>query len=1003
MHKLHLFFVAILVMASQASAQIYNFKNFSADDGLPEAGVNTICEDQRGNVWIGTQGRGLLRFDGYAFVSYMKDDGLISNIVHSVYEDHEGKLWIGTDEGVCIYDGVRFVAFDQLGKQPVKAVLQNSSKQYLLATARSGLYRFDGKSLTHIAEKDGLIANNVRGLYVDKKSALWVATGKGVGKYTRHLSETFTYREGLPSDNVRGISEDIRGNVWFATGDGVSRYDGKKFTNFTTGDGLVSNDVYSVLADKRGNVWFGTLRGITKYNGTSFQFYDAGSTQGTNPVTCIYEDSGGNLWFGSGRGLSKLNSERFINYPANDQMGKKVFAIIQALNGNIICGTSLGGVTAFDGKHYSLWNDIFQSSTIQAFYYTPDSVLWVGTQDEGAYRFDKSGFQKFTVDDGIASDNITGFVMDSAGNMWLATANNGVSVVRQRDSTTVVRNINASHGLGSNKISAIATDSQDNIWLATEDSGIFTIKLSPDNPDDVSVTQLSTLNGLSSNTVHSLIIDSNNNIFAGTSNGISIYDGSRIFAVGKTHGLRSNNIYALIVDDDGNLWAGTERGVDKISFGKSFAEVTTRHYGADDGFKGAEVFRNASCKDSDGNIWFGTANGLVKYNRKEDAGPVHIPYIHITGIKLFFDKIETTPYADTVSAWYPIPPQLTLPYHQNNLSFSFTGVYHQNPHAVRYKWKLEGFNNDWSPPVTEREATFSNLPPGRYTFMVMACNEHNVWNDKPAEFTFTILAPFWEKWWVKYGALLLVALVVWMIVQQRIRRIQARNRIIQEKLEMEKNILELEQEAARLQMNPHFIFNSLNSIQGFITTNDAVQAKRYLAKFARLMRLILENAREEFIPLKNEIDILENYLELEKLSTNHKFDFAISVDKSIDPENTEIPPMMLQPFVENAIIHGIKKKEGKGNIQITFAMEGEDLLRCEISDDGIGRKNSAHINGQVRTDHKSTGIAVTTKRLEQYGIHRKLNAGIRIVDLEEAGEPRGTRVVVTIPVEATFG
>lgn len=216
---------------------------------------------------------------------------------------------------------------------------------------------------------------------------------------------------------------------------------------------------------------------------------------------------------------------------------------------------------------------------------------------------------------------------------------------------------------------------------------------------------------------------------------------------------------------------------------------------------------------------------------------------------------------------------------------------------------------------------------------------------------------------------------------------------------MEKSILELEQEAARLQMNPHFIFNCLNSIQGFIATNDPFQAKKYLAKFAKLMRLILENAREEFIPLQNEINILENYLELEKLSANHKFDFVVTKDESIDPENIQIPPMMIQPFVENAIIHGVKKKEGKGLISVHFKIDG-DLMTCVITDDGIGRKMSGDINRQTRSSsHKSTGISVTQKRLEQYGLHRKVNAGIEFVDLEQAGNPTGTKVIISTPFE----
>ena len=318
---------------------------------------------------------------------------------------------------------------------------------------------------------------------------------------------------------------------------------------------------------------------------------------------------------------------------------------------------------------------------------------------------------------------------------------------------------------------------------------------------------------------------------------------------------------------------------------------------------------------------------------------------------------------------------------------------------MRYKWILDGFNEEWSPEMAQREVTFSGLPPGEYTFKVLSCNEYGIWNNEPASYHFEIMTPLWQKSWFRGTVILMLVLFVWFAISQRFRQVKKANLMQQEKLEMEKNIIELEQEAARLQMNPHFIFNSLNSIQGFIATNDTFQAKRYLAKFARLMRLILENAREEFIPLQNEKDILDNYLELEKLSTNNKFEYVVEVDDNIDTEATEIPPMMIQPFVENAIVHGIKKKEGKGFINVRFNA-GNNLIRCEVIDDGIGRTKAAENKQHTPSKHKSTGISVTKKRLEQFKLQTGLNAGVEIVDMKDpSGNPSGTKVIISIPFE----
>jgi ligand-binding sensor domain-containing protein len=991
------------LLAHTANAQLYNFKNFSIDQGVPEARISSIGEDQRGNLWIATLGGGLLQFDGYSFHNYLEDDGLINNLVHAVLEDNSGKLWIGTELGLCSYDGKRFSLFSPLGNAAVNAIFQDASGILWFATNAAGIYRFDGRTLAQFSTRNGLIDNAVNCVYQDKRSTLWIGTTKGLGKYNGAGFEFYTHTEGLASNNVRGISEDNKGDLWIGTDGGISQFNGVNFTNHFKRNGLPSNDIHALLRDDNGNLWFGTSGGISKFDGQRFEFYNANTGQGNDVITSVYQDSEGNLWFGSSEhGLSKLDSERFIHFPENDQMGKRVYALIQAINGNIICGTSLGGTTVFDGREYKLVDGIegFTSSIVQSFYYTPDSTLWVGTQDEGAFKFSKSRLQQYTVKEGLASNNITDFALDAYGNMWMASADSGVSVMTfLRDTLHILRNYNVDTGLSSRKISSLESDKLGNIWIGTEDAGVDRINIPADTLQAPIINHFSTQEGLTSNFIHTIIADSLNNVYIGTARGVSIYNGNHFFKVSKSDGLGANNIYSLTLDNAYNLWAGTERGVDRISFDRQPSKVSIRHYGTEEGFKGVEVYRNSSCKDRQGNIWFGTVNGLVKYNEREEPLDKAAPKIFISEIKLFFDKIEDTPYADSMSAWYNIPPQLTLPYNQNNLSFSFIGIHHRNPQAVRYKWILEGFSKDWSPPLPDREATFSNLPPGNYTFKVLACNEYNLWTETPAAFTFKILQPFWEQWWVKLTGVATLILIIWLIYYQRLKRVQAKNKVIQEKLEMEKSILELEQEAARLQMNPHFIFNSLNSIQGFIATNDPFQAKRYLAKFARLMRLILENAREEFIPLKNEMDILENYLELEKLSTNNKFDFSITTSKNIDPEHVEIPPMMIQPFVENAIIHGIKKKEGAGHIRVHFEVR-DTLIICSVTDNGIGRKKSGSMNGQSEPNHKSTAISVTRRRLEQYGAHRHLDAGIEFLDLEEAGNPIGTKVVISIPFEA---
>jgi len=980
-------------ISTHSFSQVYNFVHYSADEGFSDSKINALWQDRRGNLWIGTSGEGLARFDSHNFYWYRQEDGLLNGFINAIGEDTLGNLWVGTDAGVFLYDGKKFRHYAPLSQEKVNAITRDSSGNMWIGTATHGVYKCNIKSSVPLKStlKNG-IDSKINFLFFDHNAALWIGTSQGLIRYHREEFTLYTSGQGLPTGQVNNVNADASGNLWFATENGLFSFTNEKFV-FSEFNNLKGENFNNLVFDNKNNIWLGSDDGILKFDGRHLRRYDDPSKgQKKIAILCSYKDGAGNLWFGTSEGLSKLDSERFTHYQDNDRMGKRVYSIVQAINGNIICGTSLGGTTVFDGEQYTLLNqrEGLTSSIVQCFYYTADSSLWIGTLDDGVYKFAKSGMQHYSADDALPVSNITGFTEDRDHNLWIASADSGVSVVRTtNDSIHVIRRYSTRQGMASNKINAIATDGTF-IWIGTDEG---TLKIPTDKPE--TVTPLNVDRG---NTVHAILADSTGRVYVATSQGVYLYEGNRSRHLTRNDGLSSNIIYSLTIDRQRNLWAGTERGVDRITLTDLASVVTIRHFGMQEGFRGGEVYRNSSCVDRKGNVWFGTINGLVKYDPGEDIVSDALPSVYLTGIKLFFDPIEDTPYGDSLAPWYPLPAHLNLPHNQNNLTFSFTGVYHRKPHAVKYKWILEGFNQGWSPALTEPQATFSNLPPGTYTFKVIASNENNVWTTTPASYTFSIALPFWQRWWFVVAVVLVVVGTISMIFYTRLQRFKTKNKIIQERLEMEKSILQLEQEAARLQMNPHFIFNCLNSIQGFIAANDPFQAKKYLAKFAKLMRLILENAREEFIPLENEITILESYLELEKLSIQPAFEFSITLDSSIDYSRIQIPPMMIQPFVENAIVHGLRKKETSGMIAIHFTIQGA-LLTCTITDNGIGRERAAELNRRSIGQHTSSAIPITEKRLEQYGAYLKVKAGVSIIDLKEDGVATGTQVVMSTPFE----
>lgn len=451
--------------------------------------------------------------------------------------------------------------------------------------------------------------------------------------------------------------------------------------------------------------------------------------------------------------------------------------------------------------------------------------------------------------------------------------------------------------------------------------------------------------------------------------------------------LTSDNVYLLGFDQEENLYVGSEVGIDKIGLDAERNFKTIKYFGQSEGFVGIETCQNAVLCDAERNMWFGTINGLTKYNPKRERSNPIPPKILLTETRLFYEPLSQTKYKDSLTKEGVFKAGFAFPYQENNLGFEFVGINQSNPKKVRYQWQLKGFEKERSPFSTNTNATYANLPAGDYTFKVWAENEDGVICDVPAQTSFTILKPFWQEWWFVTSILGGILAIIALIFRVRINQIRARAQAERARLEMENNMLQLEQKALQLQMNPHFIFNALASIQSLISKQDHKTARYYLAKFGKLMRAILENSRSEKISLAEETELLENYLALERFSRGNSFDYNINIADNCAPEDMEIPPMLLQPFVENAIIHGVTNSDKRGMIKLHFS-QPNGQLRSEIEDNGIGRERAAQIKNSFDKTHKSVSLEVTRERLEM------LHPGKRSFGVEDLEQ--GTRVVLVI-------
>ncbi|MBO6517102.1 MAG: histidine kinase, partial [Bacteroidia bacterium] len=454
--------------------------------------------------------------------------------------------------------------------------------------------------------------------------------------------------------------------------------------------------------------------------------------------------------------------------------------------------------------------------------------------------------------------------------------------------------------------------------------------------------------------------------------------------------LRSNNLYLLEFDLQGSLYVGHEQGLEKLKVNETGDVIEVDFYGVAEGFLGIETCQNASFCDRQGNVWFGTINGLTQYNPNVLEVNTTPPKIWLDNIDLFYERLRTGRFEYEPVAWNELRSRPIFPYDQNHLSFSFVGIDLNSPTKIMYQWKLQGFDDDWIRPTSKQDAIYSNLPPGDYTLMYRSISVQGV-ESEVGEWAFSIHAPFWQMWWFKLLKWLVPFLIVATIILLYIRRIKLKGRREREKLILEKELIELEQKALRLQMNPHFLFNALNSIQSLVALENHQDARKYLQKFAKLMRLTLQNSRVESITLSDEIITLRNYMELEQLTRKPAFDFAISHGEDVNPENLYIPPMMLQPFIENSIKHGLPDLGDKGRIELRFEQHGDKLV-CSITDNGIGRKAAEQRAKDKSKSHESAAIQVITDRLNILNQEHPGNT-LAIHDLEE-----GTAVVITLAV-----
>lgn len=979
--------------------QQYNFDQLSVADGLPQSQVFALEEDQRGRIWMGTQGGGVCSFDGVGFQTISTQEGLPDGYVNALLQSQEGPLYIGTRTGLSRYNGRQLTAIGFPKESTHVLSLHQTPEGDIWIGSNSGLFQLQGDSARGFAPQlfgDGVLIEDI---LTDQKGRQWVATNMGIYRYADSTWEHFGKQAGLGSLLVNCLGMDADGQVCAGLfGAGIVRWNGTRFQQFAPkGDEVVMD----LMLSPTGDFLAGTLS-----QGLLIQRADASWTQldsddglPTNQIRSLLTDRQGNVWIGtSGAGVGRYRGQPF-KYIGRDQglPDKQVYSLLEVGQDHWVMGMADQGVWHLrnGGKIQTITPDTtLREGKVKSLFKDSRGWIWAGTEGQGVFVRTPDTLLLLDGDAGITSPWIKDIAEESTGAVWLATSGGGLHRVELHADTSGwqvnVRNVNQAHGIPDERITQVEVDALDRVWYGTRSNGIGVVT-------GEHVVHIGSPEGTDVG-IRSLVIQDGHMLYAGSDNSGVLAVDLEAYALALSvpafnSQLASQNIYSLAVDGNGYLWVGTESGVDQVSLTSDGYAFDVHHFGPEQGFRGIETTANSAVRASDGKMWFGTIDGINLTDPGERTSSAHPPVLSVDQIRLFYTPLEETHLASFLGDWNQLQRPLLLTYEQNSLGFSFRGIDQRNPSGVQYRWRLMGMETDWSPWSVESSISYSNLKPGEYVFEVESRGESGNVAAQPAEVVFEILRPFWQEVWFKLAGWIALLFLVALLVYLRVRRVKRISRERTGRLRLENAVLELEQKALRLQMNPHFIFNTLNSIQGLIARKDEKTARLYLSKFGRLMRLTLENSREEMISLDQELEALQYFLDLEAFTHDSKF--TTEMDVQVDAEEWMVPPLLIQPFAENAIIHGLLPRDQPGRLLVT-CQERNNHLEIRVSDNGIGRAASAARN-QDRAGHRSTGLQVTRERLELLKKGGEKFESVVFVDLEEGGQPVGTEVVIRVP------
>jgi len=938
----------------------YTFRHYQFNDTGKTVGplqrkhdqtANTLYTDRNGNIWIGTAYKGLFLYDRATdnFKNFRADNKKYPPLNPSLgpnygilsieaSRNNDSIIWAGTPGGLL-------------------EVNKFSNDVRLFTFTRPG--------------KDYQVALNAfrRMCYMDDGLLYVGSWGAGVNVFDP-TNKTFTPLI-LKTEEEKKAMGGVIGNlfrktdheIWITAGNGLVIYDIKlkKVTWYKSSD-LTENLFYSIdYIDEANRVWHSGMKGL-EYFDPSVQQFSTFSFKPYNPATWGYafyilSDKTGDIItvcprqtdgiYHFNRNSSQWTKSTFPNNKKFLTEKDVVRGLVQLPSGDYIF-SSYRGVFLFSEKknkltelsaHLPLGSTRWGEILLDR-----NSNLWISADAFGlirmnpyTYEYRLYGKELFEKSFDSTFIKLVNFFEDSRGNIWFERPQGICVYVPAKDS--IVSFLYSKNEKNSFPFAgAFTEDKKGRVWVNGSDYWLGY--------------------ALSDDPLKGIVYKTNM----------------------REHGV-TDAIFDLVTDKSGQLWTYSNNELLKINPDNLTVKKFSFQYGVEE-----PDFYHFSFLPS-GEMVFGGRNDITIANPFELKRNTELPVPYIDQISVLNQPVNTGINAQP----------LRFKHNQNFFSIGFSAQAYTMAKEVRFRYRLKDFD-DWTEVTGRRFANYTNVPGGDYVFQLQAANNEGLWNKKILELPIHVGTAYWRTWWFRISLLVLTGLAASWFYKFRLDQARKKQKL---KSEYEKKLANVEMSALLAQMNPHFLFNSLNSIDSYIIRNESKKASEYLNNFARLMRLILQNSRSNYISLKDELEALDLYLQMESLRFKNKFNYSIQVSETIDTSSIVLPPMLIQPYVENAIWHGLMHKsngeEGKVELQLS---KQQDALLCVIVDNGIGRKKAAELKAQRHTNHKrSMGMQITEDRIEIINKLYNINTTVKIYDVENtSGESKGTRVELTIPV-----